>query len=222
MVDAVNKEEPKKADLNWEPPPKQFDLPSPPVVKEVEGVEMVLKSEDGDVISQSIRGIDVAIKWCLVVGLLMLILGLILLTIGVFGSRQIGLRIGISWLSLKVVDSVANQTVLTGTYRLRKPIVVDIGNNEKQMQQPLDLGSITVPSNSPSNLRLLVTEHEFLEGSDSSYAQWNGANEKPGIAPTGQTFLIQITAKSSTSSRSPADNNEQASVFIPVAFNINH
>ena len=146
----------------------------------VEGVEVCAASGAGRELSPLVKGVDVAIKWLLVIGLVLLVVGLVVAAVGMFSRRRHGPRIGFAWLTIKVTDIKAGNTVLSGTYR--PPLPKTDTAADSQPQQPLDVGRVLLPAGTETaNLRLVVTDYEWLYGSSSDYVQWNGANEVPGI-----------------------------------------
>jgi hypothetical protein len=133
-----------------------------------------LLAQEAGSVPPVVKALDTAIKWFLLAGMVLVCLGVLMLLIGTLAGTSIGPRLGLSWVTVRVVDVEAGQTVLTGSYPLQQPT---------DKRQTADLGSLLVPSGSVDNLRLVVTDYDWMIGSSKEFVQWNGAIEPPGIAP---------------------------------------
>lgn len=162
--------------------------------------------EDDMRLPPAVAGLDAAIKWLLVIALLLVAVGLVVAVAAMLTRVARGARLGLAWVSVRVVDLEAKETVLVGTFRASAPRCEDgekgKGDDDEDADadaddadaekppkgaryaQRVDLGYLLVPSGRGSNLRLVVTDCAWLPGSAAAYARWvGGATEEPGIAP---------------------------------------
>lgn len=184
-----------------------------------------------------VRGLDAAIKWLLVIGGLLVAVGLLVALVAMLRTAR-GARLGLAWVSVRVVDLEAKETVLVGTFRPSAPRCEDNdggrasdaeeeeGDDDDAYEKPpkgsryaqrVDLGMLLVPSGKASNLRLVVTDCAWLSGSAAAYARWvGGATDEPGLAPAlpVQSGAPEVSFKTRVASSGKEDAATLAVRFV--------